>query len=123
LRLRARPLQFEGWNALEALPVQSCALERRNSRNHRLRREMERRHESHFVDRFDPPSRSYPCSRCDTREATDRWRKAARSSEAKCVRWLQVRRDGKGDQALGGRLHGVRAKNHHACRRDLEAAT
>ena len=32
-----------------------------------------------------------------------------------------ARRDGQRDTALGGRLHGVRAKNHHACRRDLEA--
>src|SRR4051794_23488249 len=34
-----------------------------------FRREMERRHESHF-GRFDPPSHGYPCPRCDTREAT-----------------------------------------------------
>jgi hypothetical protein len=82
---------------------------------------MERRHESHF-NRFDPPSHGYPRSRCDTRKATDRWREAHRSSEAERARWLQARRDGEGDKALGGRMHGLRTEKHYACRRDLQAA-
>jgi predicted phage gp36 major capsid-like protein len=84
-------------------------------------REMERRHESDFIGyvlRFHRCTRS----RRGTGKATDRWREAARSSEAERARWLQVCRDGQGDQALGGRLHGVRAESHHACRTDLEAA-
>jgi hypothetical protein len=76
--------------------------------NHR--REMERRHESHF-DRFDPPSYSNPRSKYGPREATFGWREAHRSREAERARWLQVRRNGQGDKALGGRLHGVRAEN------------
>ena len=83
---------------------------------------MERRHESH-LDRFDPPSYSYPRSKYGPRKATDRWREARRSSEAERARLVQVRRNGQGDKALGWRLHGVRAKNHPACRRGLEAAT
>ena len=82
---------------------------------------MERRHESHFVG-FDLPSHGCPRARRVTGKATDRWREAARSSEAERARWLQIRRDGKGDQALGWRLHGVGAESHHACRADLEAA-
>ena len=68
---------------------------------------MERRHENHF-DRFDPPSYGYPRSKYGPRKATDRWRKAARSSEAERARWVQVRWNGQGDKALGWRLHGVR---------------
>ena len=90
--------------------------------NGKQSREMERRHESHF-GRFDPPSYSYRRSKRGPRKATDRWREARRSSEAERSRWLQACWDSQGDKALGGRLHGVRAKNHHACRRDLEAAT
>jgi len=75
--------------------------------NGKQSREMERRHENHF-DRFDPPSYGYPRSKYGPRKATDRWRKAARSSEAERARWVQVRWNGQGDKALGWRLHGVR---------------
>ena len=66
--------------------------------NGKQSREMERRHENHF-DRFDPPSYGYPRSKYGPRKATDRWRKAARSSEAERARWVQVRRNGQGDRA------------------------
>jgi len=66
--------------------------------NGKQSREMERRHENHF-DRFDPPSYGYPRSKYGPRKATNRWRKAARSSEAERARWVQVRRNGQGDRA------------------------
>jgi len=93
----------------------------KNCANGNQSREMERRHESDFVGyvlRFHRCARS----RRGTGKATDRCREATCASEAERARWLQVCRDGQGDQALGGRLHGVRAESHHACRRDLEAA-
>jgi hypothetical protein len=92
-----------------------------NCANSNQSREMERRHESRFIGyvlRFHRCTRS----RRGTDKATDRRREAHSSSDAERVRRLQVRRDRKGDQALGGRLHGVRAENNHACRGDLEAA-
>jgi hypothetical protein len=64
-----------------------------------------------------------PSLKYGPRKATDRWREARRSSEAERARWLQAGWDGQGNKALGGQLHVIRAKNHHACRRVLEAAT
>jgi hypothetical protein len=72
--------------------------------------------ESHFV-RFDPLSSGCPRSRCGTGKAPRRWPEGHRSSEAECAGWLQARRDGQGDKVLGGRLHGVGAEEHDACRR------
>ena len=87
-----------------------------NCSNGNQSRQMERCHERHF-DRFDPPSYGYPRSKYGPRKATNRWRKAARSSEAERARWVQVRRNGQGDKALGWRLHGVRAENDDYRRR------
>src|SRR5258708_38741305 len=55
-------------------------------------------------------------ARRNTGKTTDRWRKAARSGEAEGVSWLQARRNGQGDEALGGRMHVAGAKNRYASR-------
>ena len=83
---------------------------------------MEHRHESHFFG-VAPPTYAHPCSRCDIPKETDGRRKAPRASEAERTGQLQVRRNSKGHQALGGRLHGGRAKTYPARRRDLDAVT
>src|SRR5258708_30971824 len=64
---------------------------------------MELRHESH-LDRFDPPSYSYPRSKYGPRKATDRWREARRSSAAEPARWLPALSAGQRAKAPGGGL-------------------
>jgi hypothetical protein len=63
---------------------------------------------------------SYDCarSRRNTSKATDRQREAVRSDEAEGARWLQARRNGQGNEALGGRMHDdAGPKNRYASRR------
>lgn len=63
---------------------------------------------------------SYDCarSRRNTSKATDHQREAVRSDEVEGARWLQARRNGQRDEALGGRMHSrAGAKNRYASRR------
>ena len=63
---------------------------------------------------------SYDCarSRRNTSKTTDHQREAVRSDEVEGARWLQARRNGQRDEALGGRMHSrAGAKNRYASRR------
>jgi len=65
-------------------------------------------------------ARSHDCarSRRNASKATDRQREAVRSVEAEGARWLQARRNGQGNEALGGRMRGAAgANNRYASRR------
>jgi hypothetical protein len=80
--------------------------------------EVEPSYEDSALFRYIAHSRACARSRRNTGKATDRRREAARSGEAEGARWLQARRNGQGDEALGGRMHGgAGAKNWYACRR------
>src|SRR4051794_34523712 len=63
-------------------------------------------------------SRNCARSRRNTNKAADRRREAVRSDEAEGDRRLQARRNGQGNEALGGRMHcDAGAKNRYAIRR------
>jgi len=57
-------------------------------------------------------------SRRNNCKAADRQRETVRSDEAEGARWLQARRNGQRNEALGGRMRGgAGAKNRYASRR------
>jgi hypothetical protein len=79
---------------------------------------MEQRHEDGALLRYVAHSHDYARSRRTTSKATDRQREAVRSDDAEGARWLQARRNGQGNEALGRRMHGdAGAKNRYAIRR------
>jgi hypothetical protein len=83
----------------------------------RLFEEVEPRYEDSTLVRHVAHSHGCARSNRNTGETTDCRREAARSGEAEGARWLQARRNGQGNEALGGRMHGIGAKNRYATRR------
>jgi hypothetical protein len=84
----------------------------------RLFEEVEPRYEDSALLRC--VAHSFDCARArhSASKATDRQREAVRSDEAEGARWLQARRNGQRDEALGGRMHSrAGAKNRYASRR------
>jgi hypothetical protein len=79
--------------------------------------EMEARYEDSGLVRDVAHSHGYACSNRNTGKTTDSRREAARSGEAEGARWLQARRNGQGNEALGGRMYGTGVKNRYASRR------
>ena len=80
--------------------------------------EVEPRYEDSALVCYLAHSDDCACSRRNTGKATDRRREAARSDEAEGARWLQARRNGQRNEALGGRMRGgAGAKNRYASRR------
>jgi hypothetical protein len=76
------------------------------------------RYEDSALLRYVAYSNDCARSRRSTSKATDRQRKAVRSDEAEGARWLQARRNGQGNEALGGGMRGgAGAKNRYAIRR------
>jgi len=78
--------------------------------------EGEQCYESNRLVRYIVHFHGCASARRNTGKTIDRWRKAARSGEAEGVSWLQARRNGQGDEALGGRMHVAGAKNRYASR-------
>jgi hypothetical protein len=77
--------------------------------------EVETRYEDSALLRYVAHSHDCARSRRNTNKATDRQREAVRSDEAESARWLQAHRNGQGNEALGGRMHGdAGAKNRYA---------
>ena len=80
--------------------------------------EVEPRYEDSTLLRYVAHSLDCARSRRNTNKATDRRREVNRSNEAEGARWLQARRNGQGNEALGRRMHGdAGAKNRYAIRR------
>jgi len=78
---------------------------------------VEPRYEDSALLRYVAHSRDCARSRRNTGKATDPRREAARSDEAEGARWVQARRNGQGNEALGGRMYGdAGAKNRYASR-------
>jgi hypothetical protein len=79
---------------------------------------VEPRYEDSTLLRYVAHSLDCARSRRNTNKATDRRREVNRSNEAEGARWLQARRNGQGNEALGRRMHGdAGAKNRYAIRR------
>ena len=76
------------------------------------------RYEDSALLRYVAHSHDCARSRRNNCKAADRQREAVRSDEAESARWLQARRNGQGNEALGGRMYGdAGAKNRYAIRR------
>jgi hypothetical protein len=87
-------------------------------RTRALFEEVEPRYEDSALLHYVAHSHDCARSRRNTSKATDRQREPVRSDEAEGARWLQARRNGQGNEALGGRMHGdAGPKNGYASRR------
>ena len=79
---------------------------------------MEPRYEDSALLRYVAHSHDCARSRRNNCKAADRQLEAVRSDEAESAGWLQARRNGQGNEALGGRMYGdAGAKNRYAIRR------